>query len=131
MFATIQNRVANDICVPRKILRDTKYTYIYSMWSKVLSHVKKIPIYSTKTIFFQKSIVKSFLDRFYQILHQNIQTCLYFYCLFSHYVYNTKLDHLNHLKIYEYCTILVYKYSCHILVLYKLENKMTMKMYIW
>ena len=26
----------------------------YSMWPKVLAHVKKIPIYSTKTIFFQK-----------------------------------------------------------------------------
>ena len=34
-------------------------------------------------------------------------------------------------KIYEYCTILVYEYSCHILVLYKLGNKMTMKMYFW
>jgi hypothetical protein len=27
---------------------------MYSMWPKVLAHVKKIPIYSTKTIFFQK-----------------------------------------------------------------------------
>ena len=37
---------------------------VYSMWPKVLPHVKKIPIWSTKTIFFQKIIVKSFLDRF-------------------------------------------------------------------
>ena len=32
-------------------------------------------------------IVKSFLDKFEQILHQNIQNCLYFDCLFAHYVY--------------------------------------------
>ena len=34
------------------------------MWPNVLPHVKKIPIKSPKTIFFQKIIVKSFLDRF-------------------------------------------------------------------
>ena len=63
------------------------YVFMYSMWPKVLSHVKKIPIKSTKTIFFQKIIVKSFLDRFEQISHQNIQNCLYFDCLFADYVY--------------------------------------------
>jgi len=43
---------------------------------------------------------------------------------------NTRIQY-SYKKIYEYCTILVYEYSCHILVLYKLENKMTMKMYFW
>ena len=60
---------------------------IYSHWTKVLINVKKIPIISTTTIFFQKIIVKSFLDRFLKILHQNIRNCLYVVCVFAHYVY--------------------------------------------
>ena len=39
------------------------------MWPKVLPHVKKIPILSTKTVFFQIIIVKSFLDRFFNKFH--------------------------------------------------------------
>ena len=39
-----------------------------------------------KPYFFQKIIVKSFLDRFLQMLHQNIRNCLYFDWLFTHYV---------------------------------------------
>jgi hypothetical protein len=35
----------------------------------------------------------------------------------------------THIRVLS--TILVYEYSCHILVLYKLGNKMTMKMYFW
>ena len=34
-----------------------------------------------------KIIVKSFLDKFWHILHQDIRNCLYFVCLFAHYVY--------------------------------------------
>ena len=59
----------------------------YSMWPKVLQHVKKSLYNQTKPYFFFFFIVKSFLDRFEQILHQNIQNCLYFDCLFAHYVY--------------------------------------------
>jgi hypothetical protein len=49
--------------------------------STVLGNVKK-----KKTYFFQKIIVKSFLDRFLQMLHQHIRNCLYFDWLFTHYV---------------------------------------------
>ena len=55
--------------------------------SKVLGNVKKkSPYNQPKPYFFQKIIVKSFLDRFLPILHQNIRNCLYFDCLFTHYV---------------------------------------------
>ena len=77
----------------------------------------------------------------------------YYWRIFQHFnfwldhpILRSRSDHLNlvtttlvyeycpqysYKTIYEYCTILVYEYSCHILVLYKLENKMTMKMYFW
>ena len=52
------------ISVAFKIIGFFLYMYTNSMWPKVLPHVKKIPILSTKTIFFPKIIVKSFLDIF-------------------------------------------------------------------
>ena len=55
--------------------------------SKVLGNVKKNnPYNQIKPNFFQKIIVKSFLDRFLQMLHQNIRNCLNFDWLFTHYV---------------------------------------------
>ena len=55
--------------------------------SKVLGNVKRNPyINQPKPYFFQKLIVKSFLDKFLQMLHQNIRNCLYFDWLFTHYV---------------------------------------------
>ena len=47
--------------------------------SKVLGNVKKKSLYNQpKLYFFQKIIVKSFLDRFLQMLYQSIRNCLYF-----------------------------------------------------
>jgi hypothetical protein len=55
--------------------------------STVLGNVKKKSLYNQpKPYFFQKIIVKSFLDRFLQMLHQNFRNCLYFDWLFTHYV---------------------------------------------
>jgi hypothetical protein len=55
--------------------------------STVLGNVKKKSLYNQpKPYFFLKIIVKSFLDRFLQMLHQNIRNCLYFDWLFTHYV---------------------------------------------
>ena len=54
---------------------------------KSIGKCKKNPyIISQDHIFFQKIIVKSFLDRFLQMLHQNIRNCLYFDWLFTHYI---------------------------------------------
>jgi hypothetical protein len=39
-----------------------------------------------KPFFYFFFIMKSFLDRFEQMLHQNIRNCQYFDCLFTHYV---------------------------------------------
>jgi hypothetical protein len=53
---------------------------------KSIGKCKKKSLYNQpKPYFFQKIIVKSFLDRFLQILHQNIWNCLYFDWLFTHY----------------------------------------------
>ena len=61
--------------------------------STVLGNVKKKSLYNQpKPYFFQKNIVKSFLDRFLQILHQNIRNCLYIDWVFTHYVVTSYLD---------------------------------------
>jgi hypothetical protein len=61
-------------------------------WSTVICQkfweMSKKSLYNqTKNFFFQNIIVKSFLDRIKQIAYQNIRNCLYFVCLFAHYVY--------------------------------------------
>ena len=39
--------------------------------------------------------MESFLDRFLQMLHQNIRNCLYFDWLFTHYVVMSDLNELE------------------------------------
>ena len=66
-----------------------KLTEIIKIQSSVKSigKCKKKSLYNQpKPYFFQKIIVKLFLDRFLQILHQHIRNCLYFDWLFTHYV---------------------------------------------
>ena len=60
-------------------------------WSTVICQkfweMSKKSLYNQNRFF--QIIVKSFLDRIKQILYQNIRNCLYFVCLFAHYVYKS------------------------------------------
>ena len=54
----------NLYCVSAEISDNNVTVESYSMWTKVLPHVKKKSLYNQPKLFFQKIIVKSFLDRF-------------------------------------------------------------------
>ena len=58
------------------------------MWPKVLAHVKKKSLYNQpKPYFFSKNYCEVISGKILTNLHQNIWNCLYFDCLFAHYVY--------------------------------------------
>ena len=82
-------RTINNYCCLTYLFNQIDGNHKDTVWhlSTVLGNVKKKSQYNQpKPYFFQKIIVKSFLDRFLQILHQNIRNCLYFDWLFTHYV---------------------------------------------
>ena len=82
-------RTINNYCCLTYFFNQIDGNHKDTVWhlSTVLGNVKKKSQYNQpKPYFFQKIIVKSFLDRFLQILHQNIRNCLYFDWLFTHYV---------------------------------------------
>jgi hypothetical protein len=82
-------RTINSYCCLTYFLNKIDGNHKDTIWYllKVLVNAKKNPyIINQNHIFFQKIIVKSFLDRFLQMLHQDIRNCLYFDWLFTHYV---------------------------------------------
>jgi hypothetical protein len=76
-----------------------------------------------KPYFFQKIIVKSFLDRFLQMLHQNIRNCLYFdwfrgpSCLVTRVVIRLKISIMGLKRTFYHPFILSYL-SFHVIFNY-------------